>query len=63
MLEVEKKAKLKKSQKSTLNLPHNTTLLNCTVAHDVSARDWQMKRNGGQWLVGKVRSLLMLSIN
>ena len=26
-----------------------------TVAHDVSARDWQLKRNGGQWLIGKVR--------
>ncbi|XP_074642223.1 oxaloacetate tautomerase FAHD2A, mitochondrial-like [Tubulanus polymorphus] len=24
-----------------------------TIAHDVSARDWQMKRNGKQWLVGK----------
>ncbi|XP_065827345.1 fumarylacetoacetate hydrolase domain-containing protein 2-like [Oscarella lobularis] len=24
-----------------------------TVAHDVSARDWQMKKNGGQWLIGK----------
>ena len=24
-----------------------------TTAHDVSARDWQLKRNGGQWLVGK----------
>ena len=24
-----------------------------TVAHDVSARDWQMKKNGGQWLLGK----------
>ena len=24
-----------------------------TVAHDVSARDWQMERNGGQWLIGK----------
>lgn len=23
------------------------------VAHDVSARDWQLKKNGGQWLVGK----------
>lgn len=23
------------------------------VAHDVSARDWQMRRNGGQWLIGK----------
>jgi len=28
-------------------------ILGFTVAHDVSARDWQMKRNGGQWLVGK----------
>ena len=24
-----------------------------TVAHDVSARDVQLKRNGGQWLLGK----------
>ncbi len=24
-----------------------------TTAHDVSARDWQLKKNGGQWLVGK----------
>ncbi|KAG1656242.1 Fumarylacetoacetate hydrolase domain-containing protein 2 [Nymphon striatum] len=24
-----------------------------TAAHDVSARDWQLKKNGGQWLVGK----------
>ncbi|XP_049713154.1 fumarylacetoacetate hydrolase domain-containing protein 2B isoform X1 [Elephas maximus indicus] len=24
-----------------------------TVAHDVSARDWQMGRNGNQWLLGK----------
>ena len=24
-----------------------------TPAHDVSARDWQLKRNGGQWLMGK----------
>ena len=24
-----------------------------TVAHDVSARDWQMHRNGGQFLIGK----------
>ena len=24
-----------------------------TVAHDVSARDWQLKRNGGHWLMGK----------
>ncbi len=26
-----------------------------TVAHDVSARDWQLKKNGGQWLLGKSR--------
>jgi hypothetical protein len=24
-----------------------------TVAHDVSARDYQLKKNGGQWLLGK----------
>jgi 2-keto-4-pentenoate hydratase/2-oxohepta-3-ene-1,7-dioic acid hydratase in catechol pathway len=24
-----------------------------TVGHDVSARDWQLGRNGGQWLLGK----------
>ena len=24
-----------------------------TVAHDVSARDWQLEHNGGQWLLGK----------
>lgn len=24
-----------------------------TVAHDVSARDWQMEKNGRQWLLGK----------
>ncbi|KAM3926238.1 oxaloacetate tautomerase fahd2, mitochondrial-like [Leptodactylus fuscus] len=24
-----------------------------TVAHDVSARDWQMSKNGKQWLLGK----------
>ncbi|CAM5177734.1 unnamed protein product [Eretmochelys imbricata] len=23
------------------------------VAHDVTARDWQMKRNGNQWILGK----------
>ena len=26
-----------------------------TAANDVSGRDWQMKRNGGQWLLGKAR--------
>lgn len=24
-----------------------------TIVHDVSARDWQLERNGGQWLLGK----------
>jgi 2-keto-4-pentenoate hydratase/2-oxohepta-3-ene-1,7-dioic acid hydratase in catechol pathway/6-phosphogluconolactonase (cycloisomerase 2 family) len=24
-----------------------------TVAHDVSSRDWQFQKNGGQWLLGK----------
>ena len=24
-----------------------------TTAHDVSARDWQLRKNGGQWLIGK----------
>lgn len=24
-----------------------------TVVHDVSARDWQLEQNGGQWLLGK----------
>ena len=24
-----------------------------TVAHDVNARDWQMYKNGKQWLLGK----------
>jgi 2-keto-4-pentenoate hydratase/2-oxohepta-3-ene-1,7-dioic acid hydratase in catechol pathway len=25
-----------------------------TVVHDVSARDWQMERNGGQWILGEL---------
>jgi len=28
-------------------------VLGYTTAHDVSARDWQLNRNGGQWLAGK----------
>jgi len=28
-------------------------VLGYTVAHDVSARDWQFNKNGGQWLLGK----------
>jgi len=36
-------------------LPENALehVFGYTVAHDVSARDWQLKRNGGQWLLGK----------
>lgn len=26
-----------------------------TVVHDVSARDWQLEKNGGQWLLGKAQ--------
>jgi 2-keto-4-pentenoate hydratase/2-oxohepta-3-ene-1,7-dioic acid hydratase in catechol pathway/NAD(P)-dependent dehydrogenase (short-subunit alcohol dehydrogenase family) len=26
-----------------------------TVIHDVSARDWQLEKNGGQWLLGKAQ--------
>lgn len=28
-------------------------VLGFTTAHDVSARDWQLKKNAGQWLIGK----------
>lgn len=38
------------------NIPKAEALnhvLGYTVAHDVSARDWQLKKNGGQWLIGK----------
>ncbi|CAL8105211.1 unnamed protein product [Orchesella dallaii] len=38
------------------NIPRDKALdyvLGYTVAHDVSARDWQLKKNGGQWLIGK----------
>ena len=24
-----------------------------TIGHDVSARDWQLKKDGKQWMVGK----------
>jgi 2-keto-4-pentenoate hydratase/2-oxohepta-3-ene-1,7-dioic acid hydratase in catechol pathway len=24
-----------------------------TIVNDISARDWQMKKNGGQWFIGK----------
>ena len=41
-------------------VPRNTKLEDAmsyvggyTVVHDVSARDWQLERNGGQWLLGK----------
>ena len=29
-----------------------------TCGHDVSARDYQLKRGGGQWMVGKTGTLL-----
>ena len=32
-----------------------------TAANDVSGRDWQMKRNGGQWLLGKARITLTVA--
>jgi 2-keto-4-pentenoate hydratase/2-oxohepta-3-ene-1,7-dioic acid hydratase in catechol pathway len=28
-------------------------LAGCTVGHDVSARDWQLRKDGKQWLLGK----------
>lgn len=30
-------------------------VLGYTVAQDISARDWQKEKNGGQFLLGKVR--------
>ena len=42
--------------KSGFNIPENKAadhIFGYTVAHDVSARDWQLRRNGGQWLLGK----------
>lgn len=38
------------------NIPENEAMnyvFGYTVAHDVSARDWQLHRNGGQFLIGK----------
>lgn len=51
--EVELAVIIKKKGK---NIPQEKAydhVLGYTVAHDVSARDWQLKRNGGQWLIGK----------
>ncbi len=31
----------------------NDYLAGCTVGHDVSARDWQLQKDGKQWLAGK----------
>lgn len=28
-------------------------IFGCTCGHDVSARDWQLERDGGQWWIGK----------
>ena len=47
--------------KSGFNIPEEKAkdhIFGFTVAHDVSARDWQMKKNGGQWLLGKLFELL-----
>lgn len=38
------------------NIDSNTVkdyIFGYTVAHDVTARDWQFNRNGDQWLLGK----------
>ena len=32
-----------------------------TVAHDVTARDWQLKKNGGQWPLEKLWMAFVLS--
>lgn len=51
--EVELAVVIKKKGK---NIPKHESwdyILGYTVAHDVSARDWQLKKNGGQWLIGK----------
>jgi len=40
----------------TKNVPEAEALdhvVGYTVGHDVSARDWQLKKAGGQWMVGK----------
>ena len=31
----------------------NAKIIGCTCGHDVSARDWQLDKPGGQWLRGK----------
>lgn len=30
------------------------------VVYDVSVRDWQLKKNSGQWLIGKIFDLFCL---
>lgn len=30
-------------------------VMGCTIAQDISARDWQKDKNSGQFLLGKVR--------
>merc|ERR1711935_632568 len=42
--------------KSGFQIPNDKAMdhvFGFTVAHDVSARDWQLGKNGGQWLLGK----------
>ena len=35
-------------------------VLGYTVAQDISARDWQKERNGGQFLLGKVEIVILI---
>jgi len=43
----------KEVPRNTLEADAMPYIVGYTVAHDVSARDWQMEKNGGQWLLGK----------
>lgn len=51
--EVELAIVIGKTAKRVLAKDAMSVVAGYTVAHDVSARDWQLKRNGGQWLLGK----------
>ena len=51
--EVELAVVVGKSCRNTSREKAISHIAGVTVAHDVSARDWQLERNGGQWLLGK----------
>ena len=51
--EVELAVVIGKSGKNVKKADAMQHVFGYTTAHDVSARDWQLKRNGGQWLIGK----------